>query len=88
MTRRMRRPEIWRKSPGTDDETAQTPKDILQQITEAFRQARQSPDVVQKLNAIGQAVSVDNVGEATAALRSEAQQWKQLIADRGIKFGK
>jgi tripartite-type tricarboxylate transporter receptor subunit TctC len=66
---------------------AQTPKDILEKVTVAFQQARQSRDVTQKLNAIGQAVSVDDVAESTAALRSEAQQWKQLIADRGIKFG-
>lgn len=66
---------------------ANTPADIVEKISAAFQQARGSPDVKQKLNAIGQAVSTDNLTEATAALRSEAQQWKQLIAERGIKFG-
>jgi tripartite-type tricarboxylate transporter receptor subunit TctC len=66
---------------------ANTPKDIIEKISATFMQARQSPDVRQKLNAIGQAVSVDSLEEATAALRAEAQQWKQLIAERGIKFG-
>ena len=50
-------------------------------------QARKSPGVKQTLNAIGQAVSTDSLEEATVALRSEAQQWKHLIAERGIKFG-
>jgi hypothetical protein len=36
--------------------------------------ARQAPDVKQKLNAIGQAVSTDSVDKAGAALRNEAQQ--------------
>jgi tripartite-type tricarboxylate transporter receptor subunit TctC len=66
---------------------ANTPTDIVEKISAAFQQARRSPDVRQKLNAIGQAVSTDSLEEATAALRSEAQQWKQLIAERGIKFG-
>jgi tripartite-type tricarboxylate transporter receptor subunit TctC len=66
---------------------ANTPKDLVEKIGAAFLQARQSPDVRQKLNAIGQAVSLDSLEEATAGLRAEAQQWKQLIADRGIKFG-
>jgi hypothetical protein len=44
-------------------------------------------DVKQKLNGMGQAVSTDSLEKATAALRAEAQQWKQLIAERGIKFG-
>jgi tripartite-type tricarboxylate transporter receptor subunit TctC len=65
---------------------ANTPKELVEKIGAAFRQARQAPDVRQKLNAIGQAVSPDNLEEATAALRAEAQQWKRLIADRGIKF--
>ena len=66
---------------------ANTPTDIVEKISAAFQQARKSPDVKQKLNAIGQAVSTDSLEEATAALRSEAQQWKHLIAERGIKFG-
>ena len=66
---------------------ANTPTDIVEKISGAFQQARKSPDVKQKLNAIGQAVSTDSLEEATVALRSEAQQWKHLIAERGIKFG-
>jgi tripartite-type tricarboxylate transporter receptor subunit TctC len=66
---------------------ANTPKDIVEKISAAFQQARQSPDVKQKLNGIGQAVSTASLEEATAGLRAEAQQWKQLIAERGIKFG-
>jgi tripartite-type tricarboxylate transporter receptor subunit TctC len=66
---------------------ANTPKDIVEKISSAFQHARQLPDVQQKLNGIGQAVSTDSMDEATAALGAEAQQWKQLIAERGIKFG-
>ena len=49
---------------------------------------RQSPDVMAKLNAIGQGVSHESLAEATEALRAEAQQWKKLIAERNIQFGK
>jgi tripartite-type tricarboxylate transporter receptor subunit TctC len=66
---------------------ANTPKDIRDKITAAFQQARQAPDVKEKLNKIGQAVSTDSVDEASAALRNEAQQWQQLIKERNIKFG-
>jgi hypothetical protein len=42
----------------------------------AFQQARESPDVKQKLNAIGQAVSTESPAESIAALRAEAQLWR------------
>ena len=64
-----------------------TPKNIVEKIGAAFQQARLAPEVKQKLNAMGQAVSQNNVEEAIEALRAEAQQWKQLIAERSIKFG-
>ena len=65
---------------------ANTPKEIVDKISAAFQQARESPDVKQKLNAIGQAVSIETPAESIAALRAEAQQWRQLIAERDIKF--
>ena len=65
---------------------ANTPKEIVDKISAAFQQARESPDVKQKLNAIGQAVSTETPAESIAALRAEAQQWRQLIAERDIKF--
>ena len=66
---------------------ANTPTDIVDKISAAFQQARKSPDVKQKLNAIGQAVSTETPAESIAALRAEAQQWRRLIAERDIKFG-
>jgi tripartite-type tricarboxylate transporter receptor subunit TctC len=63
-----------------------TPKEIVDKISAAFRRARESPDVKQKLNAIGQAVSTESPAESIAALRAEAQLWQQLIAERDIKF--
>jgi tripartite-type tricarboxylate transporter receptor subunit TctC len=65
---------------------ANTPKEIVDKISAAFQQARESPDVKQKLNAIGQAVSTESPAESIAALRAEAQLWRQLIAERDIKF--
>ena len=65
---------------------ANTPKEIVDKISAAFQQARESPDVKQKLNAIGQAVSIETPAESIAALRAEAQQWRRLIAERDIKF--
>ena len=62
-----------------------TPKEIVDNSV-AFQQARESPDVKQKLNAIGQAVSTESLAESIAALRAEAQLWRQLIAERDIKF--
>jgi tripartite-type tricarboxylate transporter receptor subunit TctC len=66
---------------------SQTPKELVEKISAAFQQARQAPEVKQKLNAIGQAVSTDSLAEASAALKAEAEQWQKLIAERGIKFG-
>ena len=65
---------------------ANTPKEIVDKISAAFQQAREAPDVKQKLNAIGQAVSTESPAESIAALRAEAQLWQQLIAERDIKF--
>ena len=65
---------------------ANTPKEIVDRISAAFQQAREAPDVKQKLNAIGQAVSTESPAESIAALRAEAQLWRQLIAERDIKF--
>ena len=65
---------------------ANTPKEIVDKISAAFQQAREAPDVKQKLNAIGQAVSTESPAELIAALRAEAQLWRQLIAERDIKF--
>ena len=65
---------------------ANTPKEIVDKISAAFQQAREAPDVKQKLNAIGQAVSTESPAESTPALRAEAQLWRQLIAERDIKF--
>jgi tripartite-type tricarboxylate transporter receptor subunit TctC len=65
---------------------ANTPKEIVDKISAAFQQAREAPDVKQKLNAIGQAVSKESPAESIAALRAEAQLWQQLIAERDIKF--
>jgi tripartite-type tricarboxylate transporter receptor subunit TctC len=67
---------------------ANVPGDIAGKISAAFQQARQSPEVIAKLNAMGQAVSHESLTEATEALRAEAQQWKKLIAERNIQFGK
>ena len=39
---------------------ANTPKEIVDRISAAFQQAREAPDVKQKLNAIGQAVSTES----------------------------
>jgi tripartite-type tricarboxylate transporter receptor subunit TctC len=65
---------------------ANTPKEIVDKISAALQQARESPGVKQKLNAIGQAVSTESPSESIAALRAEAQLWRQLIAERDIKF--
>ena len=62
-----------------------TPKEIVDNSV-AFQQARELPDVKQKLNAIGQAVSTESPAKLIAALRAEAQLWRQLIAERDIKF--
>jgi tripartite-type tricarboxylate transporter receptor subunit TctC len=67
---------------------ANTPADILDKLNGAAQQALESSDVSGKLRAIGQAVSGGSRAQATAALHSEAQQWKQLISERNIKLAR
>jgi tripartite-type tricarboxylate transporter receptor subunit TctC len=67
---------------------ANVPGVIIEKINATFQQALQSPDVKDKLHAIGQGVSRGSLGEGVQALRSEAEQWKQLITDRNIQFGR
>jgi tripartite-type tricarboxylate transporter receptor subunit TctC len=67
---------------------ANVPAEIIEKINGAFQDARRSPEVIKKLHAMGQAVSNESLDEAAQALRSEAQQWKQLIAERHIQFGR
>jgi tripartite-type tricarboxylate transporter receptor subunit TctC len=66
---------------------AGVPAEIVDTVSTTFQRARQSPDVVKKLHGMAQAVSTESRAEAVEALRSEAQQWKQLIAERHIRFG-
>jgi tripartite-type tricarboxylate transporter receptor subunit TctC len=66
---------------------AGVPAEIVDTVSTTFQRARQSPDVVKKLHGMAQAVSTEGRAEAVEALRSEAQQWKQLIAERHIRFG-
>jgi tripartite-type tricarboxylate transporter receptor subunit TctC len=67
---------------------ANTPADILDKLNGVVQQALQAPDVVGKLRAIGQAVSGGSRAQAAAAVRDEAQQWKQLIAERHIQLAR
>jgi tripartite-type tricarboxylate transporter receptor subunit TctC len=66
---------------------AGVPAEIIDTIKNAFQQARQSPDVVKKLHGMAQTVSTESRADAAEALQLEAQQWKQLIAERHISFG-
>jgi tripartite-type tricarboxylate transporter receptor subunit TctC len=67
---------------------ASVPTGIVGAVNAAFQRARQSPEVVKRLHAMGQAVSNESRAEAAEALQSEAEQWKRLIAERHIQFGR
>lgn len=65
--------------------TGGTPKPIVEKLNAGFAQALKSEDVVKQLNAIG-LEAVGNSAEAfTASVRSEIQQWGQVIKRAGIK---
>jgi tripartite-type tricarboxylate transporter receptor subunit TctC len=64
------------------------PGEIVEKINAAFQQALASADVKDKLHAMGQGVARASREEAARALSSEARQWKQLITERNIQFGR
>jgi tripartite-type tricarboxylate transporter receptor subunit TctC len=67
---------------------AKTPPEIVKELSAVFLQALKSPEVTAKLNAMGQLVEAKGPEETTQDLRPEAEQWKKLIAERNIQFGK
>jgi tripartite-type tricarboxylate transporter receptor subunit TctC len=67
---------------------AKVPEEIVEKINAALQQALASADVKEKLHAMGQGVAHANREEAARALSSEARQWKQLITERNIQFGR
>jgi tripartite-type tricarboxylate transporter receptor subunit TctC len=66
---------------------AKTPREIVDKISAAFRQALKSPDVDAKLVAMGQVVEANSSEETEKQLRPEAEQWNKLIKERNIQFG-
>ena len=67
---------------------AKTPPEIIEKISAAFRQALKSPQVNAKLVAMGQIVEANTAKETEQALLPEAAQWKKLIKERNITFGR
>jgi tripartite-type tricarboxylate transporter receptor subunit TctC len=66
---------------------ANVPGDIMTKLNGKFREALQSPEVVDRLRAMDQVVAAGAVEGTTKALLQEAQQWKELIKERNIHFG-
>lgn len=67
---------------------AKTPHEIVQKLSAVFQQALASPEVTAKLTSMGQVVAGTSPEQAAQALVPEAEQWKKLIKERHIQFGR
>ena len=68
---------------------ANLPADLLDMINAAAQRALSQPDVITKLQGMGQVVGGGQTPEQLReALLAEAAQWQKLISDRNIQFSR
>jgi tripartite-type tricarboxylate transporter receptor subunit TctC len=66
---------------------AGTPANVVKILHEAFKKALQEPDVVKRINAVGNVIVGADQDQAKATLAAEAEQWRRLVKERNVKFG-
>jgi tripartite-type tricarboxylate transporter receptor subunit TctC len=63
---------------------AKTPADIVANINSAFREALESPDVVERIHSVGNEAFGSSSEEAIRILTAETDQWSNLVRERHI----
>jgi tripartite-type tricarboxylate transporter receptor subunit TctC len=64
-----------------------TPHDVVKILNQAFKKALENPDVIKRINAIGNVIVGASPDEARSTLLAEAEQWRRLVKERNVKFG-
>jgi len=64
---------------------AGTPRDVIQKLTEATREALKSPAVVERARTTGMEIRYQPPAELDATVKADLQYWSKVIKDAGIK---
>jgi tripartite-type tricarboxylate transporter receptor subunit TctC len=65
---------------------ARTPAEIIARINNAFREALKSPQLIERIHAVGNEVVGSSQEEALNTLGAEADQWSNLVRERHIQL--
>jgi len=65
---------------------ARTPTEIIAKINADLQRALAVPEVIARIEAIGNEVIASRADEASRALRADAEQWARLVKERNIRF--
>ncbi len=65
---------------------AKTPPEVIARLNEGFKKALSSPDVIDRLQGMGQIVGGGTPDETSRILHAEAKQWEVLVKERNIHF--
>lgn len=65
---------------------AKTPPDIIAKINADLRRVLAMPEVVGRIESIGNEVIASSAEEAARVLELDAEKWKQLVKERNIKL--
>lgn len=64
---------------------AQTPRDIIHRLNAAFDAALHTPEVREKIGAVGMVPVGGSAEQFTAHIRAEAERWGRVVKTRGIR---
>ncbi len=65
-----------------------TPDNVVKILNQAFKKALEHPEVVKRVNAVGNRIVGSGPDEAKATLAAEAEQWQRVVKERNVQFGK
>ena len=63
-----------------------TPAGIIAKINNGFREALKSPQLIERIYAVGNEVVGTGQDEALKTLSAEADQWSNLVRERHIQL--
>ena len=64
---------------------AGTPRDVVQKLSEATREALKSPAVIERARTTGMEIRYQTPAELDATVKADLQYWSKVIKDAGIK---
>ncbi|MGZ5138307.1 MAG: tripartite tricarboxylate transporter substrate-binding protein, partial [Burkholderiales bacterium] len=64
---------------------ASTPRSIIEKLNAAIVRALRTPDVVQRMNALGQTISPSGPDEFAKQIRDDFERWGRVVKASGAK---